>query len=359
MHNSAESMLTSSSDAEQERCRRRYWGPVSSFAYLYLALLCLFLFLLSGKFDPDFEAYRVIFESGWGGGMRDPMFSLLVDTLRDVVSYELFRLLMCSVFSVALFSLARKLSAMSSNGRLGLPAVLALTPFVFLKLHVQIREGIALLLWLLAVTNHAGNIARNVRTTPFWTIALISTCFHSSVLIWWVAASFLGFKKLPYVLCLSGFFALLGLATTAKGSEFFVNYAGGIYFVGGEDYVQPTTAKWLYWMLFLAFPIFALLLDKSRVLTTPTRNSMSGDLIPSVFGMIGVYGMLGFFPIALVGVILWGATGTDFNLTIRIAITLMLFLVLQLALTCRKRVLSWLTLIFISLTVFRLLIFPE
>ncbi len=146
-----------------------------------------------------------------------------------------------------------------------------------------------------------------------------------------------------------------GAVTTAVGSRLLVEIFGGMFFVDGGLYVEGTSAKQAYWSFFVLLPLLALVVFKKNSL------SVSGDSPwrPSVLGMTGVYGLLGFFSVSMLGMYLWGATDTDFNLTIRVAITLLMFLVIQLALTCPRQILTWVAFVFTFLTVARLLFFPD
>lgn len=334
---------------------------ISIGAQLCLLSFCITLLLLSGTFDPDFEAYRFIYDIGLrvaAEGTRDPVFTYTLETLRNFIRYEQFRFALCLIFGIVLFRIAPKLGAMSPAKRMGITQALVLAPFILLKLHVQIREGLALLLWLFAVTSNAGVMSRNVRSKSFWIAALISSAIHLSVIMWWVAALMLGSKRPHYkrqALTTFLLFATYGAFTTSMGSRLLTELFGGMFFVDSGLYVEVTLAKQVYWSIFILLPLLTLVFfDKSSL-------SVSGDLRwrPSIFGMTGVYGLLGFFSVSMLGMYVWGATDTDFNLTIRVALTLLMFLVIQLALTCPRRPLTWIAFTFTLLTVARLLFFPD
>lgn len=345
--------------AEASRAKRPL--ATSLGARLCLLSFAFALFLLSGTYDPDFEAYRFIYELGWGvaaDGSRDPLFIFVVESLRGVFHYEQFRFALCVIFSIALFRLAPQLGAMSVTKRFGIAQALVLAPFILLKLHVQIREGVALLLWLFAVTNNAGNMSRNVRSRSFWIAALASSAIHLSVVMWWVSALILGSKRPQYrhqALTTFLLFAVYGAVTTAVGSRLLVEIFGGVFFVDSGIYVEVTPMKLAYWSFFVLLPLLALAVFNKNSLSVRGVSPWH----PSIFGMTGTYGLLGFFSVSMLGMYLWGATDTDFNLTIRVAIALLMFLVIQLALTCPRRMLTWVAFVFSFLTVARLLFFPE
>lgn len=330
------------------------------------ARLCLLSFsatllLLSGTFDPDFEAYRFIYDIGLrvaADGTRDPVFTYTLETLRNFIQYEQFRFVLCVMFGIVLFKIAPKLGTMSPSRRMGIAQALVLAPFILLKLHVQIREGLALLLWLFAVTSNAGDMSRNVRSRSFWIAALISSAIHLSVIMWWIAALVLGSKQPRYkrqAFATFLLFSTYGAFTTAVGSRLLIEFFGGMFFVDSGLYVEVTFAKLLYWSFFILLPLLTLILFDKRALSTNGDSQWR----PSILGITGVYGLLGFFSVSMLGMYVWGATDTDFNLTIRVAMTLLMFLVIQLALTCPRRLLTWMAFTFTLLTVARLLFFPD
>ena len=321
----------------------------------------LLLFLLSGEFDPDFESYRSLYENGWGNFVypfRDPVFWFALAHLQEYLSYEQFRYLLCLFFSIALFKLARKLGQMSLRSQFGVAQAIVLAPFIMLKLHVQIREGIALLLWLFAITNNGADISRNVRSRSFWFIAAISIGIHLSAVIWWISAIILGSRR-PYyrrqALAIFLFFAVIGAATTSLGSQLLEAVFRGAFFIESEFYVQVTPAKQVFWSFFILLPLLTFFNFNKYFLSVVSDPLWR----PSIFGMTGVFGLLGFFSVSMIGMYIWGVTDSDFNLTIRTAITLMMFLVIQLALSCPRRLLTWIAFVFTFLTVARLLFLPN
>jgi hypothetical protein len=327
-----------------------------------LVALIVTLFALLGSYDPDYEAYRFVYEFAWEEHAdigRDPAFAFLLQHSRLILSYEQLRWLLAGFFSIVLYNvLAPRLAAMSVSRRFGFTSAIALAPLVLMKFHVQIREGIALALWLMAVTANGGVIAKNARAWRFWLVALVSSAIHLSVVLWWIAALVLRSERPRYrrqALTIVLLFALYGATTTRVGSQFMAETFSAVpFFIEPESYVTVTTGKLWYWAIFILLPLLALaMFSRSAFSLTGTPHWQ-----PTIFGLLGTYGLLGFFSVSMLGMMLWGASGTDFNLTIRVALTLLMFLCVQLALTRPRWPVTWAVFAFTLLAVVRLLFFP-
>jgi hypothetical protein len=326
--------------------------------------LCLFafvtvLFLLSGSYDPDFEAYRIVYEFGlrsFGDVARDPGFTFLTENIGSVLAYEQFRYALCALFGLTLFKLATRLGKMSTEG-FGLTQALFLAPFILLKFHVQIREGLALLIWLFAVTANGGVMSRNLRSWPFWILAPLSFAVHFSTVMWWAAALVLGSKRPKYWLqafMVFLLFACYGAMTTRAGSELIAATYGDVpFFTESEFDISVRAEKIWYWTAFIVLPLLTLLMFNRSALSLRGESPWQ----PSVLGLTGTYGLIGFFGVSMLGTFLWGASETDFNLTMRVAITLLMFLAIQLSLTRQRWAWTWLVFSSSFLVVARLLFY--
>lgn len=322
--------------------------------YVGLILLSVLLFMLLGNFDPDFESYRTIYNSGWR--LSEPVFATLIDGFGGFLSYENFRYTLCAYFTFFLFKLAPRLGLMGDQP-FGLIHVFALAPLVLLKFHVQIREGLALTLFLLAVTSNGGVMAKNVRSWTFWVSALVSGGLHNSVLMLWVAVIFIRSEKPNYgrqMFSIFILFSFFGAMTTNLMSTFIQeNFHEIPFFVPATKFVS-VDGRMLYWSIWVVFPALSLMWFNRATLST-NRTVW----IPSIFGVLGTYGLLGFFLVAMLGNSVSSISAEDFNLTIRVAITLLVFLALQLAITQPRSILTWAIISASILIVARLIFFPQ
>ncbi len=317
----------------------------------YLLVLSAALFVASGKYDPDYTAYRAIYELGgsWLSAQgRDPVFVYLTDFLSSVMPYEQFRYALSGVFAGGLVYLAVKL-ANSTATRFGFVQAMFLTPIVLLKFHVQIREGMALLLWLIAVANQT-----SPRYTRFWVLAALSSAIHVGVLPLWGAATLIKWSREPnylraaYVTFLV--FALYSLASIPGSSEILLSPFFDVNQIVrdtgfGLDISGPKLA---YWSLFTVLPAITLF--------TFSRSAWRYGADISILGMVGTYGLLAFFPVAAVGGVILQVGEAQFANALRVAATLMALLAVQLSMTRPKHPLTWLIGMFAIADTIRLLI---
>jgi hypothetical protein len=329
---------------------------VSLGGYVYVALAVAALFVFLGRYDPDYEAYRLLYETG-GGWLaeygRDPLFLMLINTFSDNLSltYEGFRYILCTVIGASLFLLLPRLRIFSQH-HFGFISAIFLTPFIFLKLHVQIREGLALLIWLFAVTSYGGILYRSVRSVSFWCLAVLSCMMHASVIIWWLAAVTCGLGKRPTVrgqaIATFVLFLIFGAATTTPGREllidgtFLKNY---IYFSSLDNIVDNDPSKYFYWFSFLLLPLMVLAIAKTGAFTLPVIRNYTRRC--SILGLLGTFGLLGLFQPVLLGTLVWGANEGDFIASLRIAATLVMFLALHLGFRYPKSFVSWIVFMFV------------
>lgn len=324
--------------------------------YVYVALAVAALFVFLGSYDPDYEAYRLLYETG-GGWLaeygRDPLFLVFINIFSDNLSltYDEFRYILYAVIGVSLFLLLPRLRIFSAH-HFGFITAVFLTPFIFLKLHVQIREGLALLTWLFAVTSYGGTLHRSVRSVSFWGLAVLSCGMHVSVIIWWLAAITCGLRKQPTIIgqaiAIFALFLIIGTATTTAGREFLINgtFLNDYIFFSDLDYtVNNDPSKYLYWFSFLILPAMALAVVKTGAFTLPTYRNYTKQF--SILGLLGTFGLLGFFLPVLLSTLIWGAYEGDFIASLRIAWTLAMFLGLHLGFRYPKSFVSWIVFMFV------------
>jgi len=175
---------------------------------------------------------------------------------------------------------------------------------------------------------------------------------HASVIIWWLAAFVCGLPKQPTIrrqaIVIIMLFLVFGAATTTAGREllidgtFLKNY---IYFSTLDNLVDNEPSKYLYWFSFLILPAFVLAIVKKDAFTLPVYRNNTWQ--PSILGLLGTFGLLGFFPPVLLGALVWGANEGDFIASLRIAATLVMFLGLHLGFAYPKSLVSWVVFSFV------------
>lgn len=298
-------------------------------AYLVILGAATALAAFTGTFDPDYEAYRLIYD--WGGHWiaergRDPLFVEFISRASEDLNYEAFRTVLALFFGFGLFVVARRLRYFTASG-IGFKEALFLLPLIFLKFHIQIREGAALLLWLYAITANKGQ--SNLRSPVFWILSIVSSAIHASAVIWWTSTTFIWLTKRKALFTFLAFL-VFGALTTTIGREFSaIEGSDVIFFSGLDDPVEVTPWKITYWLSFIGLPLFALWRFKKAPLST------------SIFGLLGTFGLLGFFTAVLTGASISGMTEGDFTKSLRIANTLLIFLALHLSFVRPNSPFTW------------------
>lgn len=248
-------------------------GPLSR--GLAVSLIAFFVIVgAAGSSLPDFEAYQTIYETG-GGHLellgRDPGFVWLVQTLGAFIGYGLFRWIALAVVACITLRALSRFQA-SSDHRLGSILFLALAPLVLLKFGTQIREGMALSLWLWLVLAQE----RRPKLLTFALLAGVSISIHLAILPMW------------------GLLALHLYGRRWPRASFFVGvllYAAFVYIVSDvsrledelfrglvDDNVVPTLPTVLYWLMFPGFFVASLV----RGDTTPRAQQLAPRAVTSL-----------------------------------------------------------------------------
>ena len=118
-------------------------------------------------------------------------FCLILSVLNNFISYESFRLILAltqiSIFGIIL----KKINYIFKN--LGFFSSLPIFAFLVLKVHIQIRESISILLWMLSLFDCVKGKTFSKRNILLFVLSFLN---HSSSLIWWLPTFILQFRKL-------------------------------------------------------------------------------------------------------------------------------------------------------------------
>jgi hypothetical protein len=116
-----------------------------------------------------------------------------------------------------------------------------------------------------------------------------------------------------------------------------------VFFLSSDASLDSNVYKIAYWLSFVALPLVALWRLRGDAYLYQCSD---GSKQPSIFGMIGTYGLLSFSCAALSGMFLAEAMAGDFVKFLRIVHLLACFLTLHLGLTRHRTILAWLLLAF-------------
>jgi len=167
-------------------------------AILVCAILGGLLWLSQSELNPDWGAYRLIYESegAWlGSSGRDPAYTGLNSLANAVLGadgYESFRALLATYFFAFSVLLVTGRISRLSTGRGNMAAfVLAAVYFGFSRFTIQIREGVAMSLVVFALAvfrRHAGAASvrpvahhRSDSNLSAWMLMVLATCMHASI----------------------------------------------------------------------------------------------------------------------------------------------------------------------------------
>jgi hypothetical protein len=261
------------------------------FIFILLALVTPIL--------PDYQAYQDMYESQ-GGHLsyigRDPGFVLLIQLLAPALIYSQFRLLMIAVTGTLTILALRNMQAVSSQ-RFGMSLLLALLPLIFLKFGVQVREGIALSLWIFVIFGSA----RRMNPFLFVALAALSISIHLATTPLWLLL-FLAYYLHPHWPSTALLLGALVFATfiyfvadiTRYDNEFF----GGL----SQELVAPNVFTAFYWLIFPTVFVLSLLLRDFRI----RRHSFATLQLQSL-GFVVKAGMIGFIVGVMIQILITGS----------------------------------------------------
>lgn len=144
--------------------------------YLFLLYIIFILFL---KDFYDYDSYKELYyntNSYLAAYGRDPGFNLINSTFSKFFDYHKFRIILTLYFFIIIFSLLKNINFYYNVKLIDL---IAITPFILLKFGFQIREGIALSIWLYFA------IKPRIDNMLIIFFGIISVSIHLSVLPLW------------------------------------------------------------------------------------------------------------------------------------------------------------------------------
>lgn len=334
-------------------------SKVSSwFGGLILLITVIYIiFFDPTKFNPDYGSYEKLYTIIKNADFRIYFnkFAFLDYFVRifDLTgTYYGFRLIFASIEVFLFFIIVKSL-------KIGLKSLtlfisLTLSAFLLIKIHVQIREGFALLLWFLSLNSIQKEKYISLKNLIFF---LISSLLHTSTLIFWISTFILKYKnfssktKRSLIVIL---FSLIGFSIW----PFFANLIAIDYYdLINFESIDTSSSKILYWLSFLV--IFLLIFKSENSKITFTNQKSIENINSSYIGNIGFYGFIGFVPIAGLTFLTGSANEGTFNLIFRIVLNLLFLISFYRSSTQPKNFYTNILNSFISIVVFRLLLFPN
>jgi len=327
---------------------------------LISSTIILIIFFPS-TFNPDFIGYKTIYLLS-DEYIKKPgnifLFSILNNLFKDYISYENFRVFLAILqifFYVLIFN---KLNFKLKN--FGFFISLPLISFLFLKVHVQVRESLAMLFWfyvILDIKKYKGLSFKKISAFIF------SIFMHSGTVILWIPSivyffgnSFQKYKKVSIYL----FFFLITIFACSTYLRFLFNgqyeYLELINLSNAEKFLNPinnTLNKNLYRLTYVV--LFSLIYYEEIILNSNELKSRLSKKVDYIFGFLSLNGLLIVIPTVTLFGIIFKVDGYSYNLIFRLSSILFLLLSFYRTLNFPTRFLTLLLNSFLTLDIIRLL----
>ena len=343
---------------------------------IFIATFSIVLFLPTLG-NPDYSAYWKLFT--WGDYYSKlefgqlTLFTSLTSFLNNIFDYPSFRFVLASFqiisFSYIFYRLKFRLSDITFF------TFLPFLAFTLLKIHVQIRESIAILFWMISLIDLGKSKYINLKNIALF---IISSSMHISVILWWIPTTIYSFKsisaklKLFLNLCFFSFLGVFAGSTRLRvfiehlldgslsinifsqisqfpNENFLLLHGPNIYF----PTVEITIIKSIYWISCFSL-IFLIWLDEIKRKTVLSKINLKINS-ENFFGFIGLYGSLLFLPFASFFSYFEGLTSHGYNYIFRILFILLFLLSLYRSLTSPRNFLSIVLNSFLALNILRIL----
>jgi hypothetical protein len=244
-----------------------------------LAILTLLMYLLVEELNPDWYGYRFIYTDGgaWLSSQgRDPAFILLNRTANSVLGpegYNTFRFILGIWFLIfTSFLLRGRFVPFHPKLSISLPIIVVALPLMIPRFTIQIREGLAITIILIAfgllIKSEFSLKTKQSKTLKISDVvisiglAILAYLIHSGTLIItltlvlaWALSTFTKNSKRSRLTALF-YLSMVSLLTICIGAVFLLNTVTGSRMIEDSfgwlvDGLTPMTpSKWAYWILY-------------------------------------------------------------------------------------------------------------
>ena len=314
-------------------------------------------------FNPDYFSYFKFFQFP-ERYIKSPslIFYAFINLIfSKVISYHTFRTLL-AIFQVSSYLyIFRKLQF--KPGNINLFMGLLFSSFFLLKVHIQIRESLAILIWfyfLIGINSEQKLTIKNIY------LFILSIGIHIGALVLWVPTlGYLigGFLKKYIRFFVFLFFILVAFFACNSSLRILVN-PGLIERLDIKnlstvrfrsiDPINVTSGKILYWVSY--FVMFLLIyFEEVKLKSYALRKNLSIQ-INDILGNISLNGLLVFAPTILILSFVLDINGADYNLIYRVSYSLLFILGVYRNIVYPQRFLTSLLSTAIGIDTFRLLL---
>lgn len=315
---------------------KNIFNKLSKISGLVLITITVIFIISCIQFNnPDYVTYKIMFQTDQRSTeFRTFFYYLITNFLNNFITYTDFRFILVLLQSISFLVILKKFKFKLEN--ISFFTSLPIVIFFILKVHIQIRECIALLIWFTALLEFNKDSIPLLKKVLF---PISSLLIHPSTTILWVPTFICSinekYGKLKKQL-ISLFFFILATYIFSSGIKnyIFTNYPIIMNFFNvsmvdlSSSYYQNITInsfKILYWISYSL--IFVLIYIDEKRKNSILFNKENNLEMPYIFGSISIFGLLSFIPTVWILGFLKGVTGPEYNLIFRL--TYILFLILS------------------------------
>ena len=326
-----------------------------------LSTSIIFIIFCSSSSNPDYYSYEKLFYNAdnYLNNFGNLFFIFnIFSLLNDFVNYDFFRLIL-AIFQVGIYILIfKKLDFNFKN--LTLLTCLPLVSFLILKVHVQIRESIALIGYFYVIIDLTENRNISFKNIIFF---IFSVLMHNGTILIWIPTiiyrfgDFLGRNK---KLLLYVFFFSISVLACSTFLRFLLS--GQLEILKSLDLnleqysmyykISITKVKFIYRLSY--FVLFTLIYYEELLINSLAIKNKFVNKPEYILGFVSLNGLLVIFPTVFITSIFININGTDYNIIFRMISLLFIFLSFYRSLIYPKKYLTIFLNLIISIDIFRM-----
>ena len=340
------------------------------FNYIYqfsriIGFFILFLTLINIFFFPEFanldwEGYKFIFENSkdiilkFRFAPQIVPLSIVFYIFTNFFDYSIFRSIFAFIQTTLFFIFLKKIKY--NFFQFDLIKIVPIVIFLLFKVHIQLRECVAIILWMIALLEINKGKFFSVKN---YLICFVSILNHYSIAIFWlssfiIVSRLISNKGKSFLIFL--IFFIMGFIVSPL---LFENYFYQIFY-GSEaidlNMIQIKPGKLIYWSFYLL--IYLKIFFEESPAKKDKVNPIKINAI-EIFRYLGLYGPLGLISITLLSSLFGEITKDAYNIIFRYLLNLFILLSIYRSYQFPRKF-STITLnILLLFDAFRMIIYPK
>ena len=321
----------------------------------------IFIIFFSSSFNPDYFSYEKLFNNADSYSKKIGNLFLIFNVfslLNDFINYDFFRIIL-AIFQVGIYILIfNKLGFKFKNITFFIS--LPLVSFLILKVHVQLRESIALIGYFYFICDFSKNRNISLKNIGFFIFSILT---HSGTILIWVPSiiykfgDFLGKNK---KLIIYVFFLIASILACSVFLRFTLNgqlehfNSLNLTLEQYEMYYSITLNKGKIIYRLSYYVLFFLIYYEELSLNSLALKNKFVSESPYLLGYVSLNGLLVVLPSVFIFSLFLNINGTDYNLIFRMVSLLFIFLSFYRSLIYPKRYLTLILNLLIAIDILRL-----